>query len=97
MLKISQVEPVNHSNTLRLEGRLIGLWVEELRQVCEPLLSNGNSLKLDLAEVSFADGEGVELLARLRSRGTKLLNATPFVAEQLKSASSAVIPPGPAV
>ena len=89
MLKISPIEPVNQSVTLRLEGRVVGPWVEELRQVCEPLVGSGGRLNLDLAEVSFADDRGVGLLAGLRKHGTKLLNTTPFVAEQLKSA-----PPG---
>lgn len=84
MLKISQTGPVNHSTTLRLEGSLVGPWVEELEHLCAPLVSNGTQLKLELAEVSFADNKGVALLVNLRSRGTRLLNATPFLAEQLK-------------
>ena len=31
MLKLSIVEPVHHAVTLRLEGRVIGPWVTELR------------------------------------------------------------------
>src|SRR5712671_6218644 len=88
MLKISQVEPANHSQALCLEGQLVGPWVEELRQVCEPLMKNGATLKLDLSEMNFADAKGIVLLTGLRSRGSKLLNATPFVAEQLKSGAT---------
>ncbi|HEY6168810.1 MAG TPA: STAS domain-containing protein [Verrucomicrobiae bacterium] len=84
MLKISRLEPVNHSTTLRLEGSLVGPWVEELEHLCAPLVSDGTQLKLELGEVSFVDDKGVALLASLRSHGTKLLNATPFLAEQLK-------------
>lgn len=71
--------------TLRLEGRVVGPWVAELRQICESPIRDGSKLILDLAEVSFADDKGVALLSSLRSRGAKLLNATPFVKEQLKS------------
>ena len=85
MLKISEGPPGKKSITLRLEGRVVGPWVGELAQICELLINDGRRLVLELSEVSFADNKGVVLLAGLRSRGAKLLNATPFVAEQLKS------------
>jgi len=39
MLKISQAGKANHSVTLKLEGRVVGPWVGELRQICEALLT----------------------------------------------------------
>lgn len=87
MLKISQAGKINRSVTLKLEGRVVGPWVDELKQVCEPLVKSGCSLSLDLAEVTFADEGGVALLVNLRARGVKPLSRMPFVEEQLKSAS----------
>jgi hypothetical protein len=87
MLKISEGKTTKQAVTLRLEGRVVGPWVGELRQICEPLVRDGSKLTLDLTEVTFADGDGVTLLADLGARGVKLLNAMPFVEEQLKSAS----------
>jgi anti-anti-sigma regulatory factor len=84
MLKISQIGKANHSVTLRLEGRIVGPWVAELRQSCEPFLRQGRCLTLQLADVEFMDASGVELLAELRSRGVSLADSPPFVAEQLK-------------
>jgi len=89
MLKISQTEPVNHAVTLRLEGRVVGPWVTELRKSCEKVLTEGRSLKLHLADVAFMDAQGVALLASLRSRGVSLLECPPFAAEQLKATSKA--------
>ena len=86
MLKISQTGTPNHSVTLKLEGRVVGPWVEELRRICEPLLAGDRALKLDLAEVSYVDAEGVAVLSSLKQRGVKLVNMTPFVAEELKIA-----------
>ena len=83
MLKISSVEPVNHSVTLRLEGRVVGPWVVELQKSCEAVLAEGRSLKLHLADVEFMDAQGVALLSSLRSRGGLFLDCPPFVAEQL--------------
>jgi len=89
MLKISLAEMANSNTTLKLEGRVIGPWVAELRQVCEPLITEGAKLAVDLAEVTFADERGLSLLASLRARGARLLNAMPFVEEQLRSAPHA--------
>lgn len=90
MLKISRVEPVNHAVTLRLEGRLVGPWVAELRKSCEEVLAEGQSLKLHLADVEFADPHGVTLLVELCSRGVSLTDSAPFVAEQLKATKSRI-------
>ena len=68
MLKISQAGKANHSVTLKLEGRVVGPWVGELRQVCETHLSEGRALNLDLADVTFADG-----LQNARRHSEKLL------------------------
>ncbi len=85
MLKISQAGKANHSVILKLEGRVVGPWVGELCQVCELYLSGGRALKLDLADVSFADASGLAALSSFKSRGVAVTNCSPFVAEQLKS------------
>ena len=85
MLKISQAGTASHSVTLKLEGRVVGPWVGELSLICEALLAEGRGLKLDLADVSFADSGGVNVLSSLKSRGVTLANSSPFVSEQLKN------------
>jgi anti-anti-sigma regulatory factor len=85
MLKIVLGPTVNGRAILRLEGRVIGPWVEEVRRSCDEVLTTGASLTLDCSEVSFADREGVELLRRLRGRDVVLSNCSPFVAEQVKA------------
>ena len=88
MLKISQVGKANHSVTLKLEGSVVGPWVGELRQVCETLLKEASSLKLDLADVTFADADGVAVLTAFKARGVTLKNCSPFVGQQLRSAAN---------
>src|SRR5262245_10864639 len=85
MLKISQTGTPNHSVTLKLEGRVVGLWVEELRHICAALMQNGCSLELDLAGVSYVDESGLELLANLQRRTVKLTQLSPFLSELLKA------------
>ena len=87
MLKISQAGTPNHSVTLKLEGRVVGPWVEELRRICEPLLAENRAVKLDLAEVSYVDAEGVTTLNGFKARGVKLKNCSPFVEQQIKTSN----------
>ena len=88
MLKISQAGKANNSVTLKLEGRVVGPWVGELRQVCETLLSEGRALKLDLTDVTFADADGVAVLTGFKTRGVTLKDCSPFVDEQLRSTAN---------
>ncbi len=88
MLKISLMDSGNHVVTLRLEGRVIGPWVSEVRQACESLLGKGRVLTLNLAEVEFVDRNGVALFLDLKSRGVSLAECSPFVAEELKSSGT---------
>ena len=85
MLKISQAGQPGRNFTLKLEGRLVGPWVNELQTICEPLLDNRRLVDLDLADVSFVDADGLKILTNLRTRGVNLLNSSPFVNEQLKN------------
>lgn len=84
MLKISEASKSNHSVTLKLEGRVVGPWVDELRQVCEALLTEARALKLDLTDLTYADADGVAVLSNFKSRGVRFNNCSPFLEEQLK-------------
>jgi anti-anti-sigma regulatory factor len=70
MLRITVVESSEIAVTLRVEGRITGPWVEELRTVCNVHTSSDDvQLSLDLADIAFVDTAGVSLLKELRSRG----------------------------
>jgi anti-anti-sigma regulatory factor len=85
MLRITVVESLRNAVTLRVEGRITGTSVEELRTACDVHTSADEvQLSLELADVSFADVAGIVLLRELRSRGVGLMRANPFMAEQLK-------------
>jgi STAS domain len=89
MLKIDQLKTTSGTTTLKLEGQIIGPWVEELQRSCEPFCSSPRAaLTLDVAGVSFVALDGVRLLERLMSCGVAVVNSSPFVAEQLKVMSS---------
>ncbi len=85
MLRIAFAESGNGSTTLKLEGRVVGPWVEEVKRLSEAVLASGVTLIFDLSDVSFVDREGVELFGSLRDRHALFRNPSVFVAEQLKS------------
>jgi len=85
MFKISQAEEADGAVTFKLEGRLVGPWVGELTRLCEPYFGTRQPIRLDLADISFADTDGVAALSHLKSRGVLVFNCTPFVEQQLKN------------
>jgi hypothetical protein len=89
MLRITVVESSRSAVTLRVEGRIAGSSVEELRTACDVhTFADEVKLSLELADVSFADAAGILLLKELGSRGVGLVRANPFMAEQLKAGAS---------
>lgn len=89
MLKVTVVESSRSAVTLRVEGRIAGPSVEELRRACDVHdFADDVQLSLELMDVSFADGAGIVLLKELRSRGVGLLRTNPFMIEQLKDGAS---------
>jgi anti-anti-sigma regulatory factor len=89
MVKITIVESSRRVVSLRVEGRLIGSSIKELRRACDVHTSlNEVQLSLNLAGVSFADAAGIVLLKELRSRGVGLTDANLFMTEQLKDGAS---------
>lgn len=83
MLRISVVQSLNQTVTLRVEGEVKGRWVEELRRSCEETLSQRIPLILDLAGLSFIDADGMALFRVLVSQQVIFINPSSFIAEQL--------------
>jgi anti-anti-sigma regulatory factor len=84
MLKITILPTPRAEVVLKLEGRVVGPWVQELAGSCERLLGDGAPIVVDLGEVAFIDWAGVALLRRLRERGVAFRNCSQFVSEQLR-------------
>jgi hypothetical protein len=85
MLRITWIEVGSSDSiqTLKLEGKLLGPWVDELSRVCgEPRVSP-NSLRLDLAAVTFIDSSGVKLVNDLILQGVAIVGSSGFIAELL--------------
>lgn len=81
MLKIT-VEEAPAPRRIKLEGKLYGVWVDEVARTCREL--EPAPLELDLAAVGYADANGARLLQTLAGRGVRLVACSPFVAELLR-------------
>jgi ABC-type transporter Mla MlaB component len=66
---------------IKLEGKLSGLWVEELRQCWRTASSTtaGRTTSLDLSEVDFVDADGQSLLSDMHRQGVRVDAATPLI------------------
>ena len=74
MLKITnQQDSEQQAISLIVEGRLAGLWVEELRTYCRGIDEHHQRcIRIDLTGVTFVDAEGKTLLAQLWQQGVEL-------------------------
>jgi anti-anti-sigma regulatory factor len=87
MLRISTNAAAGGPVTLQLDGRLTGQWVKLRQGTCEARLKENAHVIIDLKNVSFVDREGFVLLRSLADRQVEILNALPFIAEQIKKAT----------
>src|SRR4051812_40621351 len=80
MLKITLHDSADEFR-FRLEGKLSGPWVTELRQCWQTASSTtqGRRTVLDMREVDFVDGPGESLLCDMTRSGVAIQVSTPFM------------------
>jgi hypothetical protein len=83
VLKITEIARNDSRRTFKLEGKLLGPWVDELRNVCGQPLGRLEQVGLDLAAVTFVNAAGAELLRELIRQGVIVARCSAFVAELL--------------
>ena len=83
MLRISVTSDSEVSIHFQLEGKLIGPWVEELRQLSNTALLGNKTVTLDLNKLWFADLAGAGLLRDLHRRKVSQINCSQFITQQL--------------
>ena len=77
--------------TVRLEGKLIYPWVDELVRVWAEL-SEGppgdRATRIDLDAISYVDDRGNTLLTVLRNAGCELHGSAPFIASVIEEVTA---------
>ena len=80
MLRVTVVSTDGHV-TLKLEGSLTGPWVHELERSWLAVAGTASmeSIRIDLTDVGFVDGEGQALIENMAGAGVKLIAAGPMM------------------
>ena len=90
MLRI-HTETTPDGVTLRLEGKLVDPWIDELVRVwmgLRPGLLANTTVRIDLKAVSFVDARGRSMLAALRRLGCDLTGRGPYISAVIEEVSS---------
>ena len=59
MVRITETDVTVDGTKLRLDGKLGGPWVREIRLVCDPILAKGQQIQIDCSGVSSLDSDGI--------------------------------------
>lgn len=87
MLRVSIIGTAGETVTIRIDGQISAEWVKLLQKTCETHLEKGLQVSIDLRNVSFVDRDGIAMLRKLTDYRVEFLNASPFIAEQIRKPS----------
>ncbi len=79
MLWIEKQERSGSKAVLKLEGQLLGEWVSVLEEECRKMLEEKNKLTLEMADVTYVNQLGVDLLRRLTAENVELVNCSSLI------------------
>jgi anti-anti-sigma regulatory factor len=85
VLKITRLPRKGRMLTVKLEGVILGPWVDTVREACTSRRRGPRRLGLDLAAVTYVDAAGVRLLRDLIRAGVEIAACSSFVAELLRA------------
>ncbi|HXW05338.1 MAG TPA: STAS domain-containing protein [Vicinamibacterales bacterium] len=88
MLRITSLSSEDDGRRLKVEGRLTADVVDELSRAARRALAASSRVVLDLADLSFADHRGLDLLRALRRDGVELAQCSQFVSTLMNGGRS---------
>ncbi len=84
MLKLTSFPNPDGPVVLKLEGKLLAPWINELHHAFADLAAEHPLIHLDLSALSYVDVAGVRALTELIEQGAVVRAASGFVAMLLK-------------
>lgn len=79
MLKITETSKDEKTVTLRLDGKVVGVWVSDLERQCMYYRDEENkTVVLDFSGVTFIDNKGVRMLEKIKDERVKIVNCSLF-------------------
>ncbi len=79
MLRVTTLDDQPACVTLKVEGRIGSESTDTLDRTCHGYLEEGKAILLDLAEVTFIDQCGAELLRALQAHPVYLTDVPPLI------------------
>ena len=83
VLKMTWLTRADGVRFLKVEGELVGPWVEEVSKACARPAVLPDPPHLDLSAVGFVDAAGERLLHELIRQGAAIAACSSFIAELL--------------
>lgn len=80
MLRITEISDDGEEIVMKLEGKVIGVWVDDLKRVC--LFhrdERGRAVVLDFSGVTFVEARGLGMLKDLKGDRVRIINCSPFI------------------
>ena len=84
-MKITKITEDDTCVTLKLEGRIVGQWVNELNKECKKYMGKRSRLNLDLSGATFVDDQGIKMLRAVVGDQVKLIRSSLLLSELLEN------------
>ena len=84
MLRITKVDESPTLVTMKLEGKIASDWVSLLERECLGVLQEKRKVVLDLSDVTFVDGSGVEMLGKMAAEVIHVINCSAPIEDLLR-------------
>jgi anti-anti-sigma regulatory factor len=84
VLRLTRTADSHGTKIIKLEGKLVGPWVDEVRKACAAGPDPSSRVNLDLSALVFVDAAGERLLRDLIARGNEVVACSSYVAELLR-------------
>jgi hypothetical protein len=85
MLRLTRIAGTHPTQAIKLEGKLLGPWVDEVSKACAAGADPASRINLDLSALIYVDAAGERLLRDLIARGIQVVACSSYVAELLRS------------
>ena len=86
MFRITEIPKDEETVTLRLEGKVIDMWIPELKRICLYNRKEKNKrVVLDFSGVTFIDDNGVRMLESIKDERVEIINCAPFIGSLLRN------------